>query len=45
VEAAARAGVTAVAQPGGSVNDPEVIAAADALGVAMVMTGVRHFRH
>ncbi len=45
VEAAARAGVTAVAQPGGSVKDPEVIAAADALGLAMVMTGVRHFRH
>jgi phosphoribosylaminoimidazolecarboxamide formyltransferase/IMP cyclohydrolase len=45
VEAAAAAGVTAVAQPGGSVNDPKVIAAADALGLAMVMTGVRHFRH
>ena len=45
VEAAARAGVTAIAQPGGSVNDAKVIAAADALGVAMVMTGVRHFRH
>ncbi|MGO9837028.1 MAG: bifunctional phosphoribosylaminoimidazolecarboxamide formyltransferase/IMP cyclohydrolase [Polyangiaceae bacterium] len=45
VEAAARAGVTAVAQPGGSVKDPEVIAAADALGLAMVLTGVRHFRH
>jgi phosphoribosylaminoimidazolecarboxamide formyltransferase/IMP cyclohydrolase len=45
LEAAARAGVTAVAQPGGSVKDPDVIAAADAHGVAMVMTGVRHFRH
>jgi len=45
VEAAARAGVTAVAQPGGSVNDAKVIAAADALGLAMVFTGVRHFRH
>ncbi len=45
VEAAARAGVTAIAQPGGSVKDGEVIAAADALGLAMVLTGVRHFRH
>jgi phosphoribosylaminoimidazolecarboxamide formyltransferase/IMP cyclohydrolase len=45
VEAAGRAGVTAVAQPGGSVKDPEVVAAADALGMAMVATGVRHFRH
>ncbi|MDP9035597.1 MAG: bifunctional phosphoribosylaminoimidazolecarboxamide formyltransferase/IMP cyclohydrolase [Myxococcota bacterium] len=45
VQAAARAGVTAIAQPGGSVNDSDVIAAADAQGVAMVFTGVRHFRH
>ena len=45
VEAAARAGVTAVAQPGGSVNDADVIAAANASGLAMVFTGVRHFRH
>jgi len=45
VEAAARAGVTAVAQPGGSVRDPDVIAAADVAGMAMVFTGVRHFRH
>jgi phosphoribosylaminoimidazolecarboxamide formyltransferase/IMP cyclohydrolase len=45
LEAAARAGVTAVAQPGGSVKDPEVVAAADRHGVAMVFTGVRHFRH
>jgi phosphoribosylaminoimidazolecarboxamide formyltransferase/IMP cyclohydrolase len=45
LEAAAKAGVTAVAQPGGSVKDPDVIAAADAHGLALVMTGVRHFRH
>jgi len=45
VEEAARAGATAIVQPGGSVRDDEVIAAADALGVAMVFTGVRHFRH
>jgi phosphoribosylaminoimidazolecarboxamide formyltransferase/IMP cyclohydrolase len=45
LEAAARAGVTAVAQPGGSVKDADVIAAADAFDIAMVMTGVRHFRH
>jgi phosphoribosylaminoimidazolecarboxamide formyltransferase/IMP cyclohydrolase len=45
VEAAAKAGVTAVAQPGGSVKDGDVVAAADRLGLAMVMTGVRHFRH
>jgi phosphoribosylaminoimidazolecarboxamide formyltransferase/IMP cyclohydrolase len=45
LEAGAAAGVTAVVQPGGSVKDPEVIAAADRLGVAMVFTGVRHFRH
>jgi phosphoribosylaminoimidazolecarboxamide formyltransferase/IMP cyclohydrolase len=45
VEAAAGAGVTAVAQPGGSVKDPDVIEAADRLGLAMVFTGVRHFRH
>jgi phosphoribosylaminoimidazolecarboxamide formyltransferase / IMP cyclohydrolase len=43
--AAAEAGATAVIQPGGSVRDPEVIAAADAAGLAMVFTGVRHFRH
>ncbi len=42
---AAKAGAVAVVQPGGSVRDDEVIAAADELGVAMVMTGVRHFRH
>jgi phosphoribosylaminoimidazolecarboxamide formyltransferase / IMP cyclohydrolase len=45
VEAAARAGVTAVAQPGGSNKDSDVIAAADAAGMAMVLTGFRHFRH
>jgi len=45
LELAADAGVKAVAQPGGSMRDAEVIAAADARGVAMVLTGVRHFRH
>jgi len=45
VEAAIAAGVTAIAQPGGSVRDQESIAAADRAGVAMVMTGIRHFRH
>ena len=41
----AQAGATAVVQPGGSVRDAEVIAAADEQGVAMVFTGRRHFRH
>lgn len=45
VEAAAKAGVTAIAQPGGSVKDADIVAAADAHGIAMVMTGFRHFRH
>ncbi|MFI5165720.1 MAG: bifunctional phosphoribosylaminoimidazolecarboxamide formyltransferase/IMP cyclohydrolase [Thermoanaerobaculales bacterium] len=45
VETLAAAGVTAVAQPGGSVRDTEVVAAADRLGLAMVFTGRRHFRH
>jgi phosphoribosylaminoimidazolecarboxamide formyltransferase/IMP cyclohydrolase len=45
VEEAARAGVTAVIQPGGSVRDDEVIRAADRHGLAMVFTGRRHFRH
>jgi phosphoribosylaminoimidazolecarboxamide formyltransferase/IMP cyclohydrolase len=45
VEEAARHGVTAVIQPGGSVKDPDVIAAADRLELAMVFTGIRHFRH
>jgi phosphoribosylaminoimidazolecarboxamide formyltransferase/IMP cyclohydrolase len=43
--AAAEAGATAVIQPGGSVRDDEVIAAADEAGLAMVLTGMRHFRH
>ena len=43
--AAVEAGATAVIQPGGSVRDDEVIAAADAHGIAMVVTGMRHFRH
>jgi len=45
VEAAAAAGATAVIQPGGALRDDEVIAAADRLGMAMVFTGRRHFRH
>jgi phosphoribosylaminoimidazolecarboxamide formyltransferase/IMP cyclohydrolase len=45
VEAAAAAGVTAIIQPGGSVKDQEVLAVADARGMAMVYTGRRHFRH
>lgn len=45
LEALIDAGATAVIQPGGSVKDTEVIAAADAAGLAMVFTGVRHFRH
>ena len=45
LELAIEAGATAVIQPGGSKRDAEVIAAADARGVAMAMTGVRHFRH
>jgi phosphoribosylaminoimidazolecarboxamide formyltransferase/IMP cyclohydrolase len=45
VEEAAKHGITAVIQPGGSVRDEEVIAAADRLGLAMVFTGIRHFRH
>jgi phosphoribosylaminoimidazolecarboxamide formyltransferase/IMP cyclohydrolase len=43
--AAADAGATAVIQPGGSVRDAEVIAAADQRGIAMIFTGTRHFRH
>ena len=43
--AAAEAGATAAIQPGGSVRDAEVIAAADERGMAMIFTGVRHFRH
>nr|WP_314773368.1 bifunctional phosphoribosylaminoimidazolecarboxamide formyltransferase/IMP cyclohydrolase [uncultured Porphyromonas sp.] len=45
VTLAAEAGITAIAQPGGSVRDADSIAAADAHGIAMVMTGVRHFKH
>jgi phosphoribosylaminoimidazolecarboxamide formyltransferase/IMP cyclohydrolase len=45
LEVAVAAGATAVVQPGGSMRDDDVIAAADRLGVAMVLTGVRHFRH
>jgi len=45
VEAAARAQVSAIIQPGGSIRDADVIAAADAAGIAMVFTGRRHFKH
>jgi phosphoribosylaminoimidazolecarboxamide formyltransferase/IMP cyclohydrolase len=45
VDVLAQAGAAAVIQPGGSVRDEEVIAAADEHGLAMVFTGVRHFRH
>jgi phosphoribosylaminoimidazolecarboxamide formyltransferase/IMP cyclohydrolase len=45
LETVATAGATAVIQPGGSVRDNEVIDAANRLGIAMVFTGIRHFRH
>ena len=45
IDAAAVAGITAVIQPGGSVRDEEVIQAADDAGMAMLFTGVRHFKH
>jgi phosphoribosylaminoimidazolecarboxamide formyltransferase/IMP cyclohydrolase len=45
LEVCAQAGVTAFVQPGGSQRDAEVIAAADAYGATMLLTGVRHFRH
>jgi phosphoribosylaminoimidazolecarboxamide formyltransferase/IMP cyclohydrolase len=45
IELAAEAGVSAIVQPGGSIRDDEVIAAADKHNLAMVFTGVRHFRH
>jgi phosphoribosylaminoimidazolecarboxamide formyltransferase/IMP cyclohydrolase len=45
VEEAAKAGITAIVQPGGSVRDAESVAACDQAGIAMVFTGVRHFRH
>jgi phosphoribosylaminoimidazolecarboxamide formyltransferase/IMP cyclohydrolase len=44
IELAAKAGITAIVQPGGSIKDKEVIAVADQLGIAMVFTGVRGFR-
>ena len=45
LEVGIRAGVTAAIQPGGSMKDADVIAAADAAGITMVMTGRRHFKH
>ena len=45
IDAAAAAGISAVIQPGGSIRDEEIIAAADEAGMAMVFTGMRHFRH
>ena len=45
LDAAAQAGITAVIQPGGSIRDAEIIKAADEQGLAMIMTGMRHFRH
>ncbi|MCH2417787.1 MAG: bifunctional phosphoribosylaminoimidazolecarboxamide formyltransferase/IMP cyclohydrolase, partial [Candidatus Poseidoniia archaeon] len=45
IDLAAAAGVTAIIQPGGSIRDDEVIAAANEQGVALVLTGMRHFRH
>ncbi len=45
IELAAAAGITAIVQPGGSIRDDEVVAAANQAGIAMVFTGVRHFRH
>ncbi len=45
IEAAAQHGISAVVQPGGSIRDADVIAAADRLGLVMCLTGVRHFRH
>jgi phosphoribosylaminoimidazolecarboxamide formyltransferase/IMP cyclohydrolase len=45
IDVAAKNGIGAVIQPGGSMRDDEVVAAADAHGIAMVFTGMRHFRH
>jgi phosphoribosylaminoimidazolecarboxamide formyltransferase/IMP cyclohydrolase len=45
IDEAAKYGITAVIQPGGSVRDNEVIAAANEHGLAMVVTGIRHFKH
>jgi len=45
IDAAAEAGISAIIHPGGSMRDDEVIAAADEHGIAMVFTGIRHFKH
>ena len=45
VEMASEGGITAIAQPGGSIRDNEVIEAADRLNISMLFTGVRHFKH
>jgi phosphoribosylaminoimidazolecarboxamide formyltransferase/IMP cyclohydrolase len=45
IDAAREVGISAIIQPGGSIKDDEVIAAANAHGIAMVFTGMRHFRH
>jgi phosphoribosylaminoimidazolecarboxamide formyltransferase/IMP cyclohydrolase len=45
IDEAAKHDITAVIQPGGSIRDEEVIAAADEYGLAMVFTGIRHFKH
>ncbi len=45
VEIAAKAGIAAIIQPGGSIKDEDVISKADELGIAMVFTGIRHFLH
>jgi phosphoribosylaminoimidazolecarboxamide formyltransferase/IMP cyclohydrolase len=45
IDTAAAAGIAAVIQPGGSLRDEEVVTAADQHGMAMVFTGIRHFRH
>ena len=45
IDEAGRAGVTAIIQPGGSVRDAEVVQAADEHGIAMIFTGLRHFKH
>ncbi|MBT6573184.1 MAG: bifunctional phosphoribosylaminoimidazolecarboxamide formyltransferase/IMP cyclohydrolase, partial [Gammaproteobacteria bacterium] len=45
IDAAAEVGISAVIQPGGSMRDQEVIDAADEAGMAMIFTGMRHFRH
>ena len=45
LDAAGKAGITAVIQPGGSIRDEEVVKAADEQNLAMIMTGMRHFRH